>query len=333
MPQVDKSIYQAKSRIVAGYLRDEIRKGDLRPGDRLEGVRKLADKYSVGRQVVLSAFQILSKDDILVTKPKIGAYVNPALETGHYYRIGFFVNHVSILNSLGVVDSLHKRLSSKGYHLILGTNFEEDFFVDDWIRRKRLDCVVVTGVVDDATVERLRGSVTPFVVLGNYDIAETVPQVTIDLTGIIKKRLAPVLRSLNVRNLATVAGTLEYRADRECLQGVREAIVEAGLELREEFIQTSAGDGFIEVARIMERSGDAPDAFYFHGIHVSGFIKYFSGTSVDSRPKLIVNRKFIRKVPGEIPVSYPNFGRMLADAVFKRIIIEQSDHSRERCHV
>ena len=322
MSNLDKTIFQAKSRVVADYIRDDIRKSNLLPGERLNGVRKLAEKYSVGRQVVLSAFQVLAKDDILVTEARKGTYVNPVLETGHYYRLGVFINLTNFVKSMRFIDTLQQKASRKGYQLIVGSNFEEDFTVDEWIGRKRLDGVIVTGVVDDETVKQLKTTFVPFVIAGNYDIAGDIPQTTIDLPAIINKHLTAVLKSSGIKTLATVAGTLEFRADRECLDGVRKAISNSNLKLREEFIQTSGGDGFLEVARIMEDFSDKPDAFYIHGAHLNGFIKYFSTKNAQSRPILIVNNRIDRKELADITISYPNFGRMLGCAAFEKIMHE-----------
>ena len=320
MSNLDKTIFQAKSRIIADYIRDDIRKSNLLPGDRLGGVRKLAEKYSVGRQIVLSAFHMLAKDGILITEARKGTYVNPALEKGRYYRLGLFINLTNLIDCITLIDTIRKKAYSKGYQLIVGSNFEEDFTVDEWVARKRLDGVVVTGVLDDETVGFLRKTLVPFVIAGNYDIADDVSQATIDLPMIINKYLSPILKSLSIKKLATVAGTVEYRADRECLEGIRKAILNSNLDLREEFIQASDGDGFLEVARIMEDYSDKPDAFYFHESRLNGFIKYFSTRKEVPRPLLIVSNRIAGKVPADVTVSYPNLDRMLGNAAFKKIM-------------
>ena len=52
----------------------------------------------------------------------------------------------------------------------------------------------------------------PYVVLGNYDIAETHPQVTFDIKGKIVRELSKVLSKLNVERCAAVVGTPDFRA-------------------------------------------------------------------------------------------------------------------------
>ena len=52
----------SKSSQVAGIIRQQILSGELAPNTKLQSVRSLADEFSVGRQVILSALGILEQE-------------------------------------------------------------------------------------------------------------------------------------------------------------------------------------------------------------------------------------------------------------------------------
>ena len=65
----------SKSSQVAKIIRQQILSGQLAPNTKLQSVRSLADKFSVGRQVILSALNILEQEKLVHTKARQGAFV------------------------------------------------------------------------------------------------------------------------------------------------------------------------------------------------------------------------------------------------------------------
>jgi DNA-binding LacI/PurR family transcriptional regulator len=65
----------SKSSQVAEIIKGQIISGELKANTRLQSVRILADKFKLGRQVILSAFSILSDDKLIYMKPRQGAFV------------------------------------------------------------------------------------------------------------------------------------------------------------------------------------------------------------------------------------------------------------------
>ena len=61
---------------IAERLSDEIRRGRLRPGDRLPGTRPLADQLGVGRNTVVAAYAELAAEGWVVTRPAGGSFVS-----------------------------------------------------------------------------------------------------------------------------------------------------------------------------------------------------------------------------------------------------------------
>src|SRR5699024_5528518 len=60
---------------IATDLEKEIEEGKFKPGDKLPSERKLAEKYSISRNVVRQALTILREKGLIVIKPGKGSYV------------------------------------------------------------------------------------------------------------------------------------------------------------------------------------------------------------------------------------------------------------------
>lgn len=70
-PAADRPVH----RQIADLLRDQIRAGVLRPGDRLPAEMRLAQEYGVNRDTVRSAFAILRSEGLVVTRAPRGSVV------------------------------------------------------------------------------------------------------------------------------------------------------------------------------------------------------------------------------------------------------------------
>lgn len=69
-----------KSRQIADILRNEIENGTLQPGARVYSVRSLADQYGVSIAVIVSAFNILEKQNLIVREGGRGTFVSRKLK-------------------------------------------------------------------------------------------------------------------------------------------------------------------------------------------------------------------------------------------------------------
>lgn len=61
-------------------IREEIIRGEYRPGDRLKSVREYAVFYEVSPLTMHRALQYLEAQRLIVTKKGVGSFVNPRLE-------------------------------------------------------------------------------------------------------------------------------------------------------------------------------------------------------------------------------------------------------------
>ena len=94
MKTVVRTPYEPQSQEMARVLIRKIRNGEYAPGDRLESIRTLAERYGVGRQVISSAFSLMAKQNYIYTVHGSGTYVNAKLKVGLYYRLGWFTNQI-----------------------------------------------------------------------------------------------------------------------------------------------------------------------------------------------------------------------------------------------
>lgn len=60
---------------VAAILRDEIASGQIEPGQRLDSVRSLAERFNIASQTVTNALKILIDEGIIRSVPNRGYFV------------------------------------------------------------------------------------------------------------------------------------------------------------------------------------------------------------------------------------------------------------------
>ena len=287
----DLNIFQPKCRVLAKHLIEEIYSGTYTPGQKMASIRKVAEQYGVGRQVVLSAFEFLAKHNYIYTEAGRGSFVNPNLSKGKFYRLGFYINRMNPACMGLTTHELNLVVRKYGYELILGSNFESDSNLSKWLEKeKQLDGIIITGIVDNLLLNDMLNFTLPYVVLGNYDIAETHPQVTFDIKGKIVRELSKVLSKLNVERCAAVVGTPDFRADREAGEGFQQALQETGIKVFPELICHACSDGYRE-AVFLNESVEKPDLIYIHGEHARGFQKYYKTHDSKKRPIIVINKQ------------------------------------------
>ncbi len=72
---IDPASYEPVYRQLAGILRDQIRTGQLRPGDALPAEARLAQTFNVGRDSVRQALASLRSEGLVITIRGVGTSV------------------------------------------------------------------------------------------------------------------------------------------------------------------------------------------------------------------------------------------------------------------
>lgn len=267
----------------------EIHSGKYRGGEKLESIRTLAERYKVGRQVVLSAFELLAKQDLVYTKARSGVFVKEK-ERPFHYRIGFFKNSINPARS-DSINLLYQIALRYGFRLICGSNFEGDTTLSDFLRDKPdLDGVIISGVVHEELLKEVSCGCLPYLVMGNAHISEKHPQIRLDHTKTIGPKLFQLVQRKKWKNLTIICGP-EYVANDYILgDTLKKFFQDSGCSCQVNTIY-SRTDSYPELTALMRE--EKPDAIYFAGEHCLGFRKYikevWGGKREKDSPYIIIS--------------------------------------------
>ena len=81
-------IKNTPSHILAGKLAKEINHGYLKPGEKLNSLREIAEHYQVSLATVRNSFKLLSQASLIISQHGSGTFVNPALKLRETKLIG-----------------------------------------------------------------------------------------------------------------------------------------------------------------------------------------------------------------------------------------------------
>lgn len=283
-------IYMPQCQAIANHLISEIRNGHYKPGEKLKSVRSIAEQYGVGRQIALSAIQLLARNNLVYTEKGSGTFVRHDLRTDRYNRVGLFINRMNPAYSWETLKTAGEMLAKENFSLILGANFEEDFSLSDWLEKKtELDGILLEGLVDDKLLKSVSAAGIPYVVIGNYDIDSKHPQATADIKDFLCSNLAAAIKKSGCSTVGAVLGSSCLRADRESGEGVRDAIRLAGLKLHENLICQTNEDAYADIVYLLENAAPKPDFIFVHGIYAASLQKYFVNHDPSHRPYVCVS--------------------------------------------
>lgn len=287
-------VYTPQCRTVARDLIRRIRDGEFHSGKRIDSIREIVERYQVGYQVAVGALRILSNENYVYKVHGSGTYVNPALRPGLFHRLSFFFSVTNPLPNGRELNDAFLYARNQGFHLLLASNFEDSFTLEDYLKHKEdIDGVAIYGEIDEKLLKYPKSHHVEYVVCGNYDIDPGHPQVTLDVSELYRKTFASVLRKHSFQRIAVFAGTPMFRAEREMLEGVRTAIRECGCELCEGAVIEAEGDGYHEIVEMMKIS---PDAVFLWDRNVYGILRYLRNGSRSIHPVLIATESAAEKL-------------------------------------
>ncbi len=159
------SAKQPQSRILADELRNRIERGELKPGEALPSIRELSAMNGIGRQVVLSAFQLLADEGLVKSTVGRGTLVNPALTARTHCRIAFVIIGDNLENSFysSVYSGLCRAAAGSGREII---PYEDATSAE--LEQITADCILLTGLVSSRAVKHLAERKQRCIVIGNY---------------------------------------------------------------------------------------------------------------------------------------------------------------------
>lgn len=320
---MQKKTFVPKSKTIAKELMQKIHDGIYTPGEKMESIRVLAERYGVGRQIILSAFNVLAKQNFIYTTHG-GTFINPQIKCGLYYRIGFFVNDIDISSVANVLLAVEAHVRRAGFQLISGTNYEIEFTAEDWLNTAgSIDGIIITGILNDETLVWLKQHKRKYVVLGNYDIAPEHPQVRLNVREIVAAQLLPFLNEHpEWQKIAVISGFPAFPTDAQLLEGSRDAIRQSGREVDEAILWHERGDGYAALSKIFRHG--VPDAIIIWGGQGPGLQHYFDRHPKLKRPAIITKENYADELTDGfpkyiLPANSPQISQWVQEAVYRLI--------------
>ena len=307
------------------YLRGEIYAGRYRPGEKLESVRQLADRFEVGRQVVLYALGQLVKQGVLTSSARRGYFLSPAFQPNRFHRIGYLKNDINPLRS-ALDHALYAAALYFGYQLIPCHNFESDVSAEDLLKNMAdIDGIILTGrgITDRFLAAFARGRL-PYVVLGEYAISGKHPAAgAVSVWQGNRKSLLRFLKKKSFRRIAVIAGPNTSFSDRRFAEKHAEFLRRNAPESRVEIVYARE-DGYPEISCLLSPPADPPELLFFCGEQCLGYRKYAEEHPELPRPEVIVMPGWsISLPPGladlELPGPTPEEYRGLMEELLKKL--------------
>lgn len=164
------------------------------------------------------------------------------LQTKRSKTVGLIINHrpeyffmnETYANALLGISVTAKE---KNYRLLLDIS-EDDPEVCNLFYEQKVDGFILMGVKRNSMLlNALKAGEVPFVLVGSYhEDEENVCQVDIDDKQAAYQATNHLI-SLGHKRVGIITGSTEYSSSHDRLQGYMQALEEAGIELREEYIQ------------------------------------------------------------------------------------------------
>ncbi len=233
-----KYLYQQ----LAEIIRNQIEKGNYKPGERLPSMDTIAAQYSVNKVTVRRALAELVKAGLIYSVPAQGTYVaEPPASRAHAHRpnqlltIGL-ISHVMVPGNTGlyhmeIIEGIRAELARiNGTLVILPVKYvEPQVKILDMVLQANLDAAVYLGYFDQVALQSMIANGPPAVLVDYSLRGSQVDTVLVDnRSG--GYQAAEHLISLGHRRFAVVTGETDQAVSQDRLQGVYEALDHFGVE-------------------------------------------------------------------------------------------------------
>lgn len=266
-----------KSQQIADFIRKEIRSRRLLPGQRLESIRALAEKFKVGRQVILSAFEILVKEKLLIAEVGRGTFVNPELPLcDNIHRIGLFIQQHSLdsVFNRNVLAGVNGATEELGLELVWTLSNRSERLAE-WSSFQRLEGLLLTGSVDRQLIAEAENTGLPFIVIGNYDLGPEVNSVEWDLSGNLELLLEAVAKKYQYKTFGAILSSSALPSNRQLVAGIESGLKRLNKPFIANFIvYDEAESGYDGYAFLMEKCSSYPDFVFVTEQAYPGVAKY-----------------------------------------------------------
>jgi DNA-binding LacI/PurR family transcriptional regulator len=316
-----------KSQQIADFIRKEIRCRRLLPGQRLESIRTLAEKFGVGRQVVLSAFAILVNEQLLIAEVGRGTFVNPVLpRVKSIRRIGLLIQQYNLdsvfnRNVLAGVNDTAEELEIE----LVWTLTNKSQRIAEWCNLHRLEGLLITGSVDGQLIAEAENAGLPFIVVGNYDIGPEINSVETDFSGSMATLINAVVQKYHCETFGAILSSSSLTSNWQLVAGIKSGLNLIGKPFIEDFIVHSESEnGYEGFAFLMEQYSSYPDFVFVTEQAYPGVAKYiFEHHLADTaRPGIVTSISDTNTIlyPELITVALSGTGRQFGSAAVRELI-------------
>lgn len=280
---------------VATDMIAKINQGLYKDGEKIESMRVLADRYAVGVQVIQLAMAGLENLGYVRSEAKCGVFVTRSGEAGPYFRLGIFINDYNLTREGLLLQNLGEEIEKAEYTPVAGCNHDEPYSFESWLESRKLDGVFLSGIVDENLTQTAIRKRIPYLVLGNYDIAPSHPQILRDVRGDSRRFFRRALKKYAGKRISFLFGAENSRADRERREALIEVLRELNGTVDETLLPHCEGDGYEQVSRII--GGGLADVLMTTGSPLRGYFKYCTLHRTTARPFTAVDLARMKLLP------------------------------------
>ena len=313
---------------VADIIRDRIKNGDLESGQRLKSIRDMAAEFSVGRQVIVSAFDILTREGVLIKKPGCGVFVKDLRPLKNkVFRIGFYINNYDFSKRFhsNLLTMLNAKSETDHCEIIPGTS-KNNPDPAKWVKRGEIDGILLSGKVDDDIVKTFDFLEVPFVIIGNYKLTHEANTVEIDYKSAFEKVFTELLDRHKIRTIGMISGSDKEYVNIYAAKAIKKVIHNNKLDNDNDdsfFYMNAEEDGYKAMENFIAEKHKLPDALFISSQAFWGAAKFLlsHGCSAPGKRPVIVGENYISETFRDLLDAVLYFqGKNLASTALERIL-------------
>ncbi len=271
---------------VATKLESMIGSGKFAVGRKMPSTRELANRFDVSQQVIKSAMGVLEERSLIIKKPRVGIFVNPAILSR---QRDFFMLGSRDHNNPDKDDYSSLILSITSHDVWKNLNLSTRYISSDQMNAQvfqyELDKIIstspdclLTSQYTPETAPLLQNLPFPVVILGDADKSNNYPEPANQLTESTGERsefLVDAAVARGCKNVAMISGCPTYRSWGKLLvDGGKTSARKAGINFF--YSQHSARKYDRTVNNIIEHCNNLDGLIIDGFIHIDKFIAEFA---------------------------------------------------------
>lgn len=248
-------------------VHDKIKKlitdGNYQKGDKFLPERELSERFDVDRGTIRRALDLLIKEEIVYKvhrDKRRGIFINktPKNIEKKLRSIGYFINQSDPTQTFysQAFMALQNLSDPCEYRFILGSDRKDD--LSSWIKDNDIDALVVSGVVTDSFITKIKSIGIPFIVLGNYNLSTEVNRVVTDGREAMFK-ICQTVSKLRANSVGLVAGNKTWQITRELVQDLKSGCEKFSLLCKDEHLKFSEEEEGYDNFKTLMKAPDTPD--------------------------------------------------------------------------